>query len=218
RQTKYLRKAYIEEVKKCYGLIDVNYLEPMEENIDDISKKHLQSIFDLIDSLTKSMEVAYLVEQIHSDRAFSLKKDRIVLPKILHSIEQSIVNSPLSNRQVKIIYAGDDEILLHNGLVIRSLLSNLIDVISKISIDEQITVKNRIRDDFYEISILGEFSPTIFQFNNTKMINNSGSFRSISINLKLIDFIIKSINGNIKIQPYKNNKSQLSVLLPQNNT
>src|SRR5690606_9485271 len=76
RQTKYLRKAYIEEVKKCYGLIDVNYLEPMEENIDDISKKHLQSIFDLIDSLTKSMEVAYLVEQIHSDRAFSLKKDR----------------------------------------------------------------------------------------------------------------------------------------------
>ncbi len=218
RQSKSLRKAYIEEVKKYYGLIDINYLEPIDENLDEISKKHLQNIFELIDSLTKSMEVASLIEQIHSDREFSFKKDKIVLPKILHSIEQSIVNSPLSYRSVKINYEGGDEILLHNGLIIRSLLNNLIDVISKISIDEQITITNRTRDDFYEISILGEFSPNIFQFINTKMINNSGFFQSISINLKLIDFIIKSINGNIKIQPYKNNKSQLSIFVPQNYT
>jgi len=216
RQSKNLRKAYIEEVKKYYGLIDINYLEPFEENLDEISTKHLQNIFDLIDSLTKSMEVAHLIEQIRSDKDFSTKKEKIVLPKILYSIEQAIVNSPLNYRNIKISYEGDEEILIHNGLVIRSLLNNLIDVVSKIAVDEQITIANRIGDDFYEISILGDFSPNLFIFNNTKKINNSGTFQSISINLKLIEFIMKSINGTLKIQPHKNNKSQICVILPLN--
>lgn len=214
RENTKIRKQFIEEMKKINTNLDLNNFLPYEQQFTDITKRHLQNIFELIDAFSKSLEVINLIDSLELNRKHYLTKDRIELIRTLKSIEQTINNNPLNNKTVKLNCTILFEEIYFNILVLRTLLNNVIDLITKVAADERIDVKCLISNQELIFEFKGSFSGSVFEYKANNIINNSLISKSLSINTKLIEYLLQILNGKLLIKKLSNEQTLLTLSLP----
>lgn len=214
RQMKNLRNLYIEEIMKINPLFDLSFLQKYENQFNNISQKHLQNIFIQIDSFVRSLEILNFIDVFFENKEYLSKKDKINFGKTITSIEQILSTNPIYKRQIKINYEISKENFYYNNQILKMVLSMIINLIVKLSNDDEINIKANFINDKFQINVYGSFTPSIFEIKpNTKLfspVTNS----EININTSLILKMLKILNSDVNVQKISSNLTELAISLP----
>ncbi len=213
-QMKNLRNLYFEEIKKINPLFDLSYIQKYEDQFNKVSQKHLQNIFFQIDTFVKSLEILNFIDMFYENKSQLLKKDKISFGKILSSIEQMLANNPIFKREIKINYEIQNDSFYYNNLLLRTILSIIINLIAKLTNDDEINIKVDFINDVLQIKLYANFTPNIFELKPNTKVFSPVTNSEISINTGLILKMLCVANSRINVQPISNNTTELALTLP----